>query len=155
MSKIVLFPVVQRLAQWSPVAVLIPEDISATAVPHGERKFHSFLKILFEARPDVSGESSGNHPEGHCLQPGHVPDCDWIIGVMRKSYCPACGHQAPELVPVPRGNILCDRPNDSHAIANRTTMMASDNDHFFQVSFVFVSRMNDSTLRIVRPLPLG
>jgi len=67
MSKIVLFPVVQRLAQWSPVAVLIPEDISATAVPHGERKFHSFLKILFEARPDVSGESSGNHPEGLLL----------------------------------------------------------------------------------------
>ena len=64
MSKIVLFPVVQRLAQWSPVAVLIPEDISVTAVPHGERKFHSFLKILFEARPDVSGGSSGTHPEG-------------------------------------------------------------------------------------------
>jgi hypothetical protein len=67
MSKIVLFPVVQRLAQWSPVAVLIPEDISATAVPHGERKFHSFLKILFEARPDVSGGSSGNPPESRHL----------------------------------------------------------------------------------------
>jgi len=37
------------------VAVLIPEDISATAVPPGERKFHSFLKILFESRPDVIG----------------------------------------------------------------------------------------------------
>jgi DNA-directed RNA polymerase subunit RPC12/RpoP len=37
------------------VAVLIPEDISATAVPPGERKFHSFLKILFESRPDVTG----------------------------------------------------------------------------------------------------
>jgi hypothetical protein len=37
------------------VAVLIPEDISATAVPPGERKFHSFLKILFEFRPDVIG----------------------------------------------------------------------------------------------------
>ena len=35
------------------MAVLIPEDISATAVPPGERKFHSFLKILFESRPDV------------------------------------------------------------------------------------------------------
>jgi hypothetical protein len=64
MSKIVLFSVVQRLSQGSPVAVLIPEDISATAVPHGEREFHSFLKILFEARPDVSGGSSGNPPEG-------------------------------------------------------------------------------------------
>jgi len=30
MSEIVLFPVVQRLTQRSPVAVLIPEDISAT-----------------------------------------------------------------------------------------------------------------------------
>ena len=69
MSKIVLFPVVQRLAQWSPVAVLIPEGIRATAGPPGERKFHSFLKILFEARPDVSGESSGAHPEGRTLQP--------------------------------------------------------------------------------------
>ena len=37
------------------MAVLIPEDISATAVPPGERKFHSFLKILFESRPDVIG----------------------------------------------------------------------------------------------------
>jgi UvrD-like helicase C-terminal domain len=55
MSEIVLFPVPQRLAQRSPVAVLIPEDISATAVPPGERKFHSFLKILFESRPDVVG----------------------------------------------------------------------------------------------------
>gem|GEM_PF-229107 len=35
------------------MAVLIPEDISATAVPPGERKFHSFLNILFESRPDV------------------------------------------------------------------------------------------------------
>lgn len=43
MSEIVLFPVVQRLAQRSPVAVLIPEDISATAVPP------------FESRPDVIG----------------------------------------------------------------------------------------------------
>jgi hypothetical protein len=33
MSAIVLFPVAQRLARRSPVAVLIPEDISATAVP--------------------------------------------------------------------------------------------------------------------------
>jgi len=53
MTEIVLFPVVQRPDQRSPVAVLIPEDISATAVPPGERKFHSFLKILFESRPDV------------------------------------------------------------------------------------------------------
>jgi len=37
------------------VTILIPEDISATAVPPGERKFHSFLKILFESRPDVIG----------------------------------------------------------------------------------------------------
>lgn len=37
------------------MAILIPEDISATAVPPGERKFHSFLKILFESRPDVIG----------------------------------------------------------------------------------------------------
>ncbi|MBE0669059.1 MAG: NERD domain-containing protein [Anaerolineales bacterium] len=37
------------------MAVLIPEDISAMAVPSGERKFHSFLKILFESRPDVIG----------------------------------------------------------------------------------------------------
>jgi hypothetical protein len=37
------------------VAILIPEDISATAVPPGERKFHSFLKILFDSRPDVIG----------------------------------------------------------------------------------------------------
>lgn len=62
MSKIVLFPVVPRLSQWSPVAVLIPEIISATSVPHRERKLHSFLKILFEARPDVSGGSSGTNP---------------------------------------------------------------------------------------------
>jgi len=55
MSETVLFPVPQRLAQKSPVAVLIPEDISATAVPPGEWKFHSFLKILFESRPDVIG----------------------------------------------------------------------------------------------------
>lgn len=37
------------------MAVLIPEDISATAVPPGERKFHSFLNILFDSRPDVIG----------------------------------------------------------------------------------------------------
>jgi hypothetical protein len=37
------------------VAVLIPQDISATAVPPGERKFHAFLNILFESRPDVIG----------------------------------------------------------------------------------------------------
>jgi hypothetical protein len=37
------------------VAVLIPEDISATAATPGERKFHSFLKVLFESRPDVIG----------------------------------------------------------------------------------------------------
>lgn len=37
------------------MAVLIPEDISATAVPPGERKFHAFLKILFESRPDIIG----------------------------------------------------------------------------------------------------
>jgi len=43
MSETVLFPVPQRLAQKSPVAVLIPEDISATAVPP------------FESRPDVIG----------------------------------------------------------------------------------------------------
>jgi hypothetical protein len=55
MSEIVLFPVAQRLTQRSPLAVLIPEDISATAVPPEERKFHSFLKILFESRPDVIG----------------------------------------------------------------------------------------------------
>ena len=36
-------PVAHRLAQRSPVAVLIPEDISATAVPP------------FESRPDVIG----------------------------------------------------------------------------------------------------
>ena len=55
MSETVLFPVPQRLAKRSPVAVLIPEDISATAVSPGERKFHSFLKFLFESRPDVIG----------------------------------------------------------------------------------------------------
>jgi hypothetical protein len=65
MSKVVLFPVVLRIVYRSPVAVLIPGDISATAVPHGKRKLHSFLKILFEVRLDVSGGSSGNHPEGH------------------------------------------------------------------------------------------
>jgi hypothetical protein len=43
MSEIVLFPAVQRLAHRSPVAVLIPDDISATAVPP------------FESRPDVIG----------------------------------------------------------------------------------------------------
>ena len=43
MSEIVLFPVVQLLTQRSPVAVLIPEDIGATAVPP------------FESRPGVIG----------------------------------------------------------------------------------------------------
>lgn len=37
------------------MAVLILDDISATAVPPGERKFHSFLKILFKSRTDVIG----------------------------------------------------------------------------------------------------
>src|SRR5450759_568858 len=55
MTYFVLFPVANRFAQRSPVAILIPEDISATAVPPGERIFHSFLKILFESRPDVIG----------------------------------------------------------------------------------------------------
>ncbi len=55
MKEIVLLPGVQHLAQRSSVAILIPEDISATAVPPGERKFHSFLKILFDSRPDVIG----------------------------------------------------------------------------------------------------
>ena len=43
MLGFVLSPVAQRLAQRSLVAVLIPEDISATAVPP------------FESRPDVIG----------------------------------------------------------------------------------------------------
>jgi hypothetical protein len=43
MHLFVLFPVAQRLAQRSLVAVLIPEDSSATAVPP------------FESRPDVVG----------------------------------------------------------------------------------------------------
>jgi hypothetical protein len=34
------------------VAILIPEEISARAVPSGDRKFHSFLNILFESRLD-------------------------------------------------------------------------------------------------------
>ena len=42
MSKIVLLPVVQWLAQRSPVAILIPEDINATAVPHVEEAGHYF-----------------------------------------------------------------------------------------------------------------
>ena len=62
MSEIVFLPVVQCLAQRSSVAVLIPEDISATAVSPGERKFHSFLKILFESRPDVIGWHSVRLP---------------------------------------------------------------------------------------------
>jgi hypothetical protein len=48
MTEFVLFPVVKRFAQRSPVAVLIPEDISAMAVPPGGQKFHSFLKYLYE-----------------------------------------------------------------------------------------------------------
>jgi len=55
MTEIVLFPVVHRPDQRSPVEVLISEDIGATAVPPGERKFHSFLKLLFEFPPDVIG----------------------------------------------------------------------------------------------------
>ena len=47
------FHIGQRRAQRSPVAVLIPEDISASAVTPGERKFHFFLKVLFYSRPDV------------------------------------------------------------------------------------------------------
>jgi hypothetical protein len=72
MSEIVLFPVVQSLTQRSPVAALIPEDISATAVPPGERKFHSFLKILFESRPDVIRKGLSNRQmvkELHCPLP--------------------------------------------------------------------------------------
>ena len=55
MSEIVLFSVVKRFAGRSPVAVLIPEDISMMAVPPGERKFYLFPKILFESRTDVIG----------------------------------------------------------------------------------------------------
>ena len=42
MSEIVFLPVVQCLAQRSPVAVLIPQDISATAVPPGEEAGYFF-----------------------------------------------------------------------------------------------------------------
>lgn len=45
-SEIVLLPVVQRLAQRSSVAVLIPQDISAAVVPP------------FDFRPDVIGRRS-------------------------------------------------------------------------------------------------
>lgn len=47
MSEIVLLPVVKRIAQRSSVAVLIPQDISATVVPP------------FDFRPDVIGWRSG------------------------------------------------------------------------------------------------
>jgi hypothetical protein len=51
MSEIVLLPVVQRLAQMSPVAIFIPQDISATAVPPGERKFlRGLMEFNIEAR---------------------------------------------------------------------------------------------------------
>jgi hypothetical protein len=46
MSEIVLLPAVKRIAQRSPVAVLIPQDISATVVPPSD------------FRPDVIGRRS-------------------------------------------------------------------------------------------------
>ena len=72
MSAIVLSLVAQHLARRNPVAVLIPEDISATAVPPGERKFHSFLKILFDSRPDVIRKGLSKRQmfkESHCPLP--------------------------------------------------------------------------------------
>jgi hypothetical protein len=51
--EIIISPIVRRSARRNSMAVLIPEDISASPVTAGERKFHSFLKILFESRPDV------------------------------------------------------------------------------------------------------
>jgi hypothetical protein len=35
------------------LAILIPEQIGSAQVPPGERKFHAFLGLLFESRPDI------------------------------------------------------------------------------------------------------
>ncbi len=53
MSEIVFLPVVQCLAQRSPVALIIPHDISTTAIPIGWIIFWGKLWYQCDLHPDL------------------------------------------------------------------------------------------------------